>query len=230
MNSKIKVSYIKYIVLLTVCILNNNTANAIPVTFDYQGQVDTIRHDETGQIAAAGIKTNTRFFGSFSYNSNAAFSRTHTNAKDFPGISISVEFESGAKVTSEGLPVVQMYNDNSSFDDGLNIVAGPSGSISSFFDYDIHLQIQTLFLDSSGTLYSSLELPSSIEFSDFTSHRFHFIGRDIAGVDRFTGNILSVERRNFAPVPLPTAIWFFASGLVGLLGYRRTKASDEYVR
>ncbi len=35
----------------------------------------------------------------------------------------------------------------------------------------------------------------------------------------------AVRDGDVSAVPLPTAIWFFASGLVGLLGYRRTKST-----
>ena len=212
MNSKIKISHIKYMVMLAICILYNNTANAIPLMFDYEGQVETIMSDETGQIADADIKTGIRFFGSFSYDSDSGLTSTFNNGADFSGISISVEFESGASATSAGEPVVQIYNDNPSFDDGINIVAGPSGSNSSYFDYDIHLQIQILLLDSSGVTFSSLELPSSIKFDDFTRREFIFSGRDSGGFDRFSGKILSVEQRYEAPEP--NTLFLMVVGLI----------------
>lgn len=74
-------------------------------------------------------------------------------------------------------------------------------------------------LDSTSTIFPDMALPTTLNLSDFDFAQQVILGRD--GGPSAQGWI---ETLSLTSVPVPPAIWLFASGLLGLIGISRKKA------
>lgn len=69
---------------------------------------------------------------------------------------------------------------------------------------------------------SNFALPlEPLELSLFTSSRLELLFDD--GADNISKVVADVSSMEFAPVPIPAAVWLFGSGLLGLIGMARRK-------
>ena len=201
-------------------------ADAASVTYSYSGVVDEIGIDSTGQIAAAGITVGSTFTGSFEYDSNASPTSTTATQDDFSLINIVAEFDNGISLSSGANQEIAVINDTKDV-----FLSFAPQFVSSSFQYDpVSHYFELKLSDSTGSVFSSTDLPSTLNLSDFDGRQFLFWGANNkkgvtgTGRDRFSGTITSLTE--ISPVPLPPALPLFLTGLGGLgfFGWRRKHA------
>jgi hypothetical protein len=71
----------------------------------------------------------------------------------------------------------------------------------------------------------SIDYWSGTGINSFTAWNFHFNygGVQIDDIKNFNFNSWAVHAGDIHPIPIPTAVWLFGSGLLGLIGISRRK-------
>jgi len=235
--------------LLCMAFLSGPIANAAEVTIPLNGSVSTITFRDclsystyctSYQSGSTSLATTTFFNGlsilskdvfsaSFTYNTSTPMASTTSDGTvAFYDLSQSSFSVGQVSLPSQTLPSPQYSS--------LGIGNGSFGFKSDALSVDARYQnpewTASVFIylrDSSGTTYSNVSLPSSVDLSDFDSGTFEF-----TFTNRLNGDYLVVDGNidgSFRPqppqpptVPTPAAAWLFGSGLIGLAGIRRGRS------
>jgi hypothetical protein len=80
-------------------------------------------------------------------------------------------------------------------------------------------RVDMILRDNTGTVFSSTDLPTSLDLADFNIEILFFYSTTADGFERRDFNIVSLT----PAIPIPAAVWLFSSGLIGLIGVARRK-------
>ena len=190
---------------VSACLLFISPANAVSTTYIYDGSI-------TQYVGGAAFAA---FLGapvqlSYTFDSATADTDASSSHGDYAAVtSITLSIGSntytasaGDIEVSNGAADVYLVNQN---------LSGPNvgGLAPGFFGLQLY--------DSTGTVFGSDALPAlQPDPADFDTNKQ--IGLNFGG----TSGALIAE--NLTIVPLPSAVWLFGSGLLGLVGLARKKA------
>lgn len=207
-------------------------------------RADSVTYNFTGTITsstASSISTGNTFSGQFTFDPAAVGTGSPTfMTYDGQTFSVNISGSPGYSVTATTPPGIQVQNDGTDF----FAVAG-TPSVIPFpppappeWNPGINDSSMALFLsDSTGTAFSSANLPSSLDLSAFDSATFSLTvswyftppeGVTQQYTDDIEGNITSLTLAPPSAVPEPASATLAGLGLASLLGYGwRRRRSDR---
>lgn len=230
--------FFKKITIGLFLVLTTQISNAAIITVDYSG---TINFDSgLSSDLQTLLPVGTSFTGSYTYDSSSAATQIYnSNDYSYTGIvsDFSIYFDSyyaslegtGMRFqndtpTDTYLVAGGAYHPEASTNIDTNIVL--SNYVSETINSGYHLYTMRLDItDNSGNMLSDALLSQSVPDLTGTSTSFMLEFKLDCCTGRTTvyGSIDSLSIASISTVPIPSAIWLFGSGLVGLIGVARRK-------
>ena len=199
--------------------------HAAIVSYGFSGSITQITDPDNllSGIAIAPIVST--FTGTLKYDySQISTINFGPTAKGYPGLGVTVQVDGTYNFIGND-PFVQIGN-NGGFGDHFSIADGDPDTI---FDINVgdFQQLQVFLTDSSATAFQDLSLPGSLDLSDFDGRKLilrgGIYGSSSGSLD--SQYIIDGVITSLTPmaVPIPSAVWLFSSGVVGLIGIYRRK-------
>jgi hypothetical protein len=178
------------VVPLAIGMVVTQPANAIVLTYDYEGTVSsTLFSDLSGQLAGAGIAAGTSITGSFSYDTDTPDSQGLSTIGLYQPVSIDGTFVgTGVNVQSANPATRILVKNNLSGNDQFDLIG--EGATSNTLTYDGGLSLRFRLLDNTETALDNDSLPASLSLGDFASIFYQMEGRTLGlGFDKARVNI-----------------------------------------
>lgn len=220
MNNK----YQMYILIIVGFLFQVNTASAVVVGVD-TGQGNCIPFGcARGSVQYQQVYDNLSFGGLLEINSISFYHNIPWGGNDTPASGI---FNFSLSTTSKLVDGLSASLEDNLGPDNTLVFSGELPNIVSLgsqmdiildtaFTYTPNIGNLLLTVESSNAVSSSFYLDVAINNSDDMSRRHSATGGDSAG--------LVTGFNEVSAVPVPAAVWLFASGLAGLIGVARRKA------
>jgi len=185
------------------------------VIYDFTGTIT-----DAGNIAGVSASLGDTIIGQFAYDTATSDSNADPTLGAYlhPGIipPLMITLPSGSITFGDFTSVFVTV------DTDLNIAAGaPDPTVSgNNLDHDI-----TFSLKPTSTVLATDALPSIIDLNDFDSVIGAFSSFSLANGPAGDPIFYSIDTLTLRAVPIPSALWLFGSGLLGMVGiFRKKKA------
>lgn len=213
-----------FILLVLLSLVITGKAEAVPVSFNFSGYIDTVNIYDTNSLVGSTVNTispwASTFSGAFSYDTSTSASVSGPNFAFYPAGSFSILVD-GTYSFAGNAPEAFVLNDDPFDRLGLQELISLTSTV--LADY--------MFLaltDSTNSVFSSTALPGSINLADFPHYKGIIISNDsLAGLGntpdsyQIFGTITSVTA-----VPEPSTFFLLGLGLVGLLVLLGTRQAE----
>jgi hypothetical protein len=167
---------------------------------------------------------------------------TANNPSVLPPVTVSNSFSHSFAVSGSALNgAVDSYH-TGWFNLDFNNTGGDSYNIDLTLDYQLNAEASGLFANSNVALdygYTGNSFTGSDSVDAFTFAGFPYDTDSLTGSNGLiftlgsgsTGSFYAdaVITENLAPVPVPAAVWFFASGLLGVIGLNKRKLTSSLI-
>ena len=196
-------SVVSVVAGLTMLVLGPS-AKAALVAYEFSG---TIMNNSSAFVAPG-----TPFQGSFSYQDDLIGDTRVFGTNYFPGdFSLSI-----LDADYEFQMAINVVNDGNTLLDADYVQLGRFGFSPPLLINAIEVEgIELSFVDTTETVFSDVSLPTAYDLDDWTSALLAV--RRVGSQDVMFGRIESLN----PVVPVPAAVWLFASGLIALIGIAR---------
>lgn len=170
----------------------------------------------TGDAAYALITVDDNTDGFFRVNVKVIPETATGNIGDITGVFFNLSpFISESDITGTiGVPIIGFGNNTNNLGKGVNLQGGGPNNPGLF---DVGLRFAGFNVDDVQEVEFTISNITTLTLDDFTG-----FGLRLQTVGPLSGKRNgSSKLSGFTPIPIPSAVWLFVSGLIGILGYCR---------